>query len=101
MTDLILLWQADNDIQAAFNRCEEYQPGRGEIFMRHLDATFTVMRLHPKLARFYAAPYRRCLLRDFPYGIFYEAQPKRLIVAAIMDLRQDPRSILQKLGLPR
>lgn len=33
--------------------------------------------------------------------VFYEAQPKRLIVAAIMDLRQDPRSILQKLGLPR
>ena len=29
MTDLILLLQADHDIQAAFNRYEEFQAGRG------------------------------------------------------------------------
>ena len=41
MTDLILLLQADHDIQTAFNRYEEFQAGRGEIFMRHLDAALT------------------------------------------------------------
>jgi hypothetical protein len=31
------------------------------------------------------------LIRDFPYGIFYEVQPKRIVVSAIIDLRQELR----------
>ena len=34
MIELILLLQADLDIQAAFERYEDYQQGRGEVFMR-------------------------------------------------------------------
>jgi len=96
MTDLILLLQADHDIQTAFNRYEEFQAGRGEVFMRHLDAALpscvSIPRLLPPMER-----YRRMLIRDFPYGIFYEVQPKRIVVGAIMDLRQDPETIRQKL----
>ena len=97
MIDLILLLQADLDIQAAFDRYEDYQPGRGEVFMRQLDAAFTLLRRQPEMAPVYAGSYRRMLIRDFPYGVFYEAQPTRLIVAAVMDLRQDPRTIRRKL----
>jgi plasmid stabilization system protein ParE len=97
MTNLILLLQADLDIQAAFERYEEFQSGRGEVFMRPLDAALTLLRQHPEIAPVYAGSYRRMLVRDFPYGIFYEAQPTRIIVAAIMDLRQDPQAIRRKL----
>ena len=100
MTDLILLLQADLDIQAAFNRYEEYQSGRGTVFMQHLDAALTLLRQHPELAPVYAGSYRRMLIRDFPYGIFYVAQPTRLVIAAIMDLRQDPQAIRRKLFGP-
>jgi len=100
MMDLIFLLQADLDIQAAFARYEDYQSGRGEIFMRQLDVAFTLLRQHPKIAPVYAGSYRRMLIRDFPYGIFYEAQPTRLVVAAIIDLKQDPRTIRQKLFGP-
>ena len=97
MTELILLSQADLDIQTGFERYEDYQQGRGEVFMRQLDAAFTLLRQHPEVAPVYAGPYRRMLVREFPYGIFYQAQPARIIVAAIMDLRQDPRAIRRKL----
>jgi hypothetical protein len=97
MTDLILLLQADLDIQTAFERYEEYQEGRGEVFLRQLDAALTLVRQHPELAPVYVGPYRRMLIRDFPYGIFYTVRPTRLIVAAIMDLRQDPQVIRRKL----
>ena len=100
MTDLILLLQADHDIQAAFERYEDYQEGRGEVFMRQLDAVLTMLRQHPELAPVYAGPYRRMLIRDFPYGVFYQAQPAHVVVAAIMDLRQDPQSIRGKLFGP-
>ena len=33
MIGLILLLQADLDLQAAFERYEDYQHGRGEVFM--------------------------------------------------------------------
>ncbi len=97
MTDLILLLQADLDIQAAFSRYEDYQEGRGEVFMRQLDAAFTLLRQHPEIAPVYAGPYRRMLIREFPSGIFYQTQPLRIVVSAIMDLRQDPQTIRRKL----
>ena len=97
MTELILLLQADLDIQAAFGRYEDVQPGRGEVFLHQLDGSLTLLRAHPEIAPVYTGPYRRLLMRDFPYGIFYQAQPSRIVIAAIMDLRQDPETIRRKL----
>lgn len=97
MIELILLLQADFDIQSAFARYEEFQAGRGEVFMRQLDAAITLLRQYPEIAPVYHVPYRRMLLRDFPYGIFYQLQSKRLIVVAILDLRQDPKSLQHRL----
>src|SRR5205823_13843429 len=99
MIELILLLQADLDIQTAFNRYEDFQAGRGEVFIRQLDAALTLLRTHPEIAPVYGGPYRRMLIRDFPYGIFYQPQPARIVVAAVMDLRQDPDTIRRKLGL--
>lgn len=96
-TDLILLLQAEQDIQTGFNRYEDFQTGRGEVFLRHLDAALTLLRQHPELAPVYGGRYRRMLIRDFPYGIFYEVQSKRIVVGAIMDLRQNPETIRRKL----
>jgi toxin ParE1/3/4 len=97
MTQLILLLQADQDIQTAFNRYEEFQEGRGEVFMRHLDAALSLLRQHPEIAPVYEGRYRRMLIRDFPYGVFYEVQPNRIIIGAVMDLRQDSEAIRRRL----
>jgi hypothetical protein len=35
-------------------------------------------------------------VRDFPYGIFYDIQPTRIVVCAILDLRQNPEAIRRK-----
>ena len=86
-------WQC----QDAPERYEAYQQGRGEVFMRQLDAALGLLRQHPEIAPVYARPYRRMLIREFPYGIFYEPQPSRIIVTAIMDLRQAPQAIRRKL----
>jgi len=56
------------------------------------------LRQHPEIAPVYAGAYRRMLIRDFPYGIFYQVQPTRVIVVAILDLRQDPQRIRDKLS---
>ena len=66
MTDLILLLQADHDTQTAFNRYEEFQAGRGEVFRRCLDAALTLLRQQPEIAPADGRRYRRMLIRDFP-----------------------------------
>jgi hypothetical protein len=55
MADVILLLQADHDIQTAFDRNEAQQPGRGERFLRQLeDVALTLLRYHPQRACVYA-----------------------------------------------
>lgn len=71
--------------------------GGARFLCAKLDVAFTLLRRHPEIAPVYAGPYRRMLIRDFPYGIFYQPQLARLIIAAIMDLRQDPQTIRKKL----
>ena len=75
MKDLILLLQADADIQSAFNRYEEYQSGRGEVFMRHFELALGLIRQNPEIAPIYEPPYRRILVTDFPFGVFYQVMP--------------------------
>lgn len=99
MINLILLLQADSDIQSAFDRYEEIQSGRGEVFLRQLDIALGFLRRNPQIGRVYGGRYRRLLIRGFPYGVFYQSQATRIVVAAVIDLRQDPATIRRKLGL--
>src|SRR5688500_6766287 len=95
--DLVLLFQADSDIQSAFDRYEKIQTGRGEIFLRQLDLTLGMLRRHPHIGSAYSGHYRRILMPDFPYGVFYSIQGSRIVVAAVMNLRQNPQSIKKRL----
>ena len=91
--NLIFLLGAEVDIQSAYTRHESFQAGRGLVFMRCLDAGLTLLRTQPHIGRPYAGPYRRLLVSRFPYGVSYEAQSERLVIAAVMDLRQSPKAI--------
>lgn len=99
MIELIFLFQAESDIQSAFNRYEEIQRGRGDVFLRQLELALSFIRRNPETPRIYQLPYRRMLIRDFPFGIFFQTQKDRIVVAAILDLRQSPESIRRNLGL--
>ena len=97
MTDLIFLLGAEVDIQSTYSYLDDFQEGRGLVFLQCLDAGLTLLRQHPQIGPEYEAPYRRLLIRRFPVGIFYEAQPGRIVVAAVMDLRQSPEAIKRRL----
>lgn len=98
MSELIFLLAADADIQAAYEFYESCQSGRGEVFLRHLDAAFGRLRTFPEIGAVFHGPYRRLLIPGYPYGIFYVAEGRRIVVSGIVDLRQDPESIRRRLG---
>jgi len=89
---------ADADLQSAFNKFEDYREGFGEEFMTAVDAHLARAAVFPLVAAVYHKNVRRQVMVGFPYGIFYEPHPTRIIVIAILDLRQDPERIRQRLG---
>ena len=90
MKDLIILLAADVDVQQAYERYETVQEGRGDCFMEALDAGLSL------IGRVIEGSIRRILLPDFPFGVFYEDHPTRIVVMGVMDLRQNPRTIRQR-----
>jgi toxin ParE1/3/4 len=88
---------ADADLQEIFNRFEDYRDGFGVEFMAVVEAYLARLAVFPEIAPIYFEAVRRQVMHRFPYGIFYVAQPTRVLVMAILDLRQDERRILRRL----
>lgn len=94
---VVFLAGADADLQAAFNRFEDYQEGLGAEFLTAVDAHLARISAFPHLAPAYLNTIRRQVMRGFPFGIFYQPLPTRIVIVAILDLRQDPERIRRRL----
>jgi plasmid stabilization system protein ParE len=92
-----LLQGAEADLLEAYVRLEEQRTGLGERFYRTLDFALERMRQHPQMAPVYLGDYRRPVLRPFGFGVFYTITGARVMVGAILDLRQDPEAIARRL----
>lgn len=96
MSELILLLSADLDVQEAFGYYEDYQEGRGVVFLRHLETAFDQLRRFPESgARFHRA-YRRLLVPHFPFSVFYTVESRGVVIAGVIDTRRDPETILRR-----
>ena len=88
---------ADADLQQIFNQLEDYREDFGVEFIMAVDAYLARIAVFPESAPPYIDKVRRQVMRGFPYGIFYEPHPTRILIAAILDLRQDPEKIRRRL----
>jgi plasmid stabilization system protein ParE len=92
-----LLSGADGDLQNIFGRLESYREGLGVEFLTVVDAYLSHIAAFPEIAPLYFESTRRQVLQRFPYGIFYQAQPNRILILAILDLRQNKNRIHRRL----
>jgi len=88
---------ADTELQEIFNRFEDYREGFGVEFIAVVDAYLARLSVFPESAPIYIDTIRRQIIQRFPYGIFYQVHPTRILVIAILDLRQDEERIFQRL----
>ena len=95
--ELIVLLGAESDIQMAFNRFDEYREGFGLKFLQELELAYEYLRRHPRIGRLYANNRRRFLVPNLPFGIFYTVEDNRIIISAVLDLRQDADRIRERL----
>lgn len=98
MSELVFLLSAEADIQTAYEFYEAYQSGRGDVFLRHLDAALGTLSAFPGIGPNFHGTYRRLLVPGFPYGIFYSIEGRRIVIASVMDLRQEPQKIRRSIG---
>ena len=85
------------DIQRAYMRYEELEEDLGDRFVRQLEAAFKNLENFPFIAPLHFESYRRLVLMKFPYGVFYVVESDRIVVHAVMDLRQDSRILRKRL----
>nr|VFK30729.1 MAG: ParE toxin of type II toxin-antitoxin system, parDE [Candidatus Kentron sp. MB]VFK34275.1 MAG: ParE toxin of type II toxin-antitoxin system, parDE [Candidatus Kentron sp. MB]VFK76630.1 MAG: ParE toxin of type II toxin-antitoxin system, parDE [Candidatus Kentron sp. MB] len=69
---------------------EACQPGLGQRFRLAVEAELDRIREMPFQFRVLHAPFRRCLVRKFPYAIIFSIEPKFILVIAVAHTQRKP-----------
>ena len=92
---------AEEDLLEGFRFYEKQQQGLGAYFLDSLyadiDALSVFAGIHPRPV----PGFHRSLAKTFPFAIYYQIEKNEVIVAAVLDCRQNPASIRRRLGPSR
>jgi plasmid stabilization system protein ParE len=100
MRQLVFSKEAGADIKAAYRWYEAQQPGLGREFRLAVEAATSRMQRSPERFRVVSEPFRRALVRRFPFEIFFEADDERVVIYLVFHTSQDPGKWRERLGLP-
>ena len=90
--EVVILSGADADLDEIYAFLEE--SSGGDKFLHSLDRKLELLRTFPEIApRAQVSKLRQTRIGKTPYGVFYSIEGKRLMIVAIQDLRQDPKTI--------
>lgn len=79
------------ELDDAFEYYEYQQDGLGYRFVREVQNALHRITNYPHAWHKFSHNTRRCLVKNFPYGIIYQEQDKHiLLIVAIMNLHREP-----------
>ena len=90
MVQLIYDLSAKREMQEASAWYESQHEGLGREFLSKLEQAAQTILQNPNRWRRITGNYRRCLLKQFPYGIIYRVEGDTVFVAAVMHLHRKP-----------
>ncbi|MCX7046646.1 MAG: type II toxin-antitoxin system RelE/ParE family toxin [Candidatus Sumerlaeota bacterium] len=91
---LSLLPEVEEDAIAAYGWYEGKAIGLGDEFLRVFYATAAKIARAPFLYRKVHRDFRRCLVKRFPYAIYYLVEKDEVIVYGLFHCARDPQFIL-------
>lgn len=91
MNEIVILQSAEADWYSIYVRLGDKFD---QAFLRAVQFLSDNHEMGPRVQ---ATDYRRLLIPETPYGIFYSITGTRVLIAAILDLRQDPEQIKRRL----
>ncbi len=84
--------RAKDDIETALIWYEKQKEGLGFEFLDCIENCEVKIKERPKMYALVYANFRRCVIRRFPFSIYYtiENDGRDIIVHSVFDNRQDP-----------
>jgi len=95
---LRFLPEVEADVQNGRLWYEEKSAGLGEEFLRVFYACSQELTRNPAVHQKVHREFRRCLLRRFPYAIYFRVEGDRVIVFGLFHCARDPRRLRRELG---
>ena len=102
MLEVVFLLAAEVDVQGAYEGFERRREGGGDQFLRHLRQLEVLLANNPEMGvslEHGKRGIRKLLMPRFDHGIFYTVEGRRIMVAAVIDLRRDPAYIQSRIGI--
>lgn len=93
MTKFRILSIAAQDLANAIEYYETKSAGLGDDFLDEYERTISRICRFPEAWAPVSPNQRRCLMRRFPYDVFYSRTGEEIIVTGVADLRMDPEKI--------
>lgn len=82
--------EAEAEFNAAIDWYEARSPGQGLEFAAEVRAAVGRAAALPLAWQVVEGDIRRSLVHRYPYGVLYAPEPGRLMIVAVMHLRQRP-----------
>ncbi len=82
--------RAKDDIELAFAWYEKQRRGLGFDYLDCIELAIKSVIKNSKIYQKIYSKFRRCVIRRFPFSIFYTIEKDEIIVHSVFDNRQDP-----------
>jgi len=94
---LHFLPEIESDIANGYMWYEQKSRGLGEEFLRMFYAKAQEIQRNPLLYQTVYKGFRRCLLRRFPYTIYFNIDEQNVIVYGLFHCARNPKAINKNL----
>ena len=82
--------RARDDVELAFAWYERQRRGLGFEYLDCIEVAVRLIIENPDMYRRHYGIFRGCVVRRFPFSIFYTVEKNEIIVHSVFDNRQDP-----------
>ena len=94
---VVVLDEAERDLADGYWFYENQEEGVGACFLIQLLSELESLPRYAGIHQVWFGKYHRMLSRRFPFGIYYTVAASEIRVHAVLDMRQNPASIRQRL----
>lgn len=85
--------RAKDDLEMAFEWYERQRRGLGFEFLDCIELSVKNIIRFPEIYQISYSNFHRCVIRRFPFSIFYTIESNEIIVHSVFDNRQDPKKM--------
>ena len=83
--------RAEDDLDTAFEWYEKQRRGLGFEFLDCVEVGIQNILRFPEMYAELYSNFRRCVIRRFPFSLFYTIEIDEIVIHSVFDNRQDPQ----------